>query len=304
MKNQKPIDHKQAKLTTSQPGSGDKPNLALRLLSRAALLILLVALVAACGTGPDTADPQEPGEPDAIQHAWQASAHASTFVLDDAGENNECARCHAPTNWVPTMDDMPDACLACKFEVADPVPLIVEQDWLDIPCIVCHEPDGDTVEPEIAWLEIAQIESYAQVESANELCLKCHGDESIPQHKFPQLGGAHVDYQCVQCHDAHDMAASCDSEACHADVVGAAVAIVGHDDDHQDVSCWACHDAGTLDVAPDQDLGYWTTILHSDDISPSGTIALVSHDIVTEVNCDRCHFADNPWFLSAEVAYP
>lgn len=278
-----------------------------------ATTILPMLLLAACSADQETPLPGDPGgqaddggpaDQATIGLAWQASPHANTYVLDDAGENNACARCHSPVNWVPTMDDMPESCTACKFEVQDPLPLIAELDWLSIPCIVCHERDGDTVNSGIAWLEIAQIESYAAVGSANELCLKCHSAESVPQHKFPPLGGAHADYQCVQCHDAHATTASCDDEACHADVVGPAVAIVGHDDDHQDVSCWACHDAGALDVAPDPELGYWTTMLSSMDESSSGDIPVVSHDLVREANCERCHYTDNPWNLSAEVSSP
>lgn len=288
-----------------------------RLVPRAMLLVLLIALVAGCSTEPGTSTPAEPGQdgtpagtqdpgpsPETIQQAWQASAHSNTFVLDDAGENNACARCHAPVNFVPSIDEIPEACFTCKFEVSDPEPLIPEPDWVSIPCYVCHEGDANDVDPEIAWLEMPLLESYAEVGSASELCLKCHGSENIPGHIFPQLGGAHADYQCVQCHDAHGTTASCDSEACHADVVDSAAAIPGHDDDHQSVLCWACHDASGLDVGPDQDLGYWTTMVPGTDISQAGVIAIVSHDLMKEANCERCHFADNPWNLSVEVIQP
>jgi hypothetical protein len=279
--------------------------LALRVISRGVLLILLLSLIAACSAEQGTPAPGDPGDPNdpggqvdpaTIDQAWQASAHASTYVLDDAGENNACARCHAPINFMPSIDEIPEACFTCKFEVRDPEPLIAEADWVNIPCYVCHEGDADDVDPGIAWLEMPLLESYAEVGSANELCLKCHGAESIPGHKFPLLGGAHADYQCTQCHDAHGTTASCDDEACHADVIDPAVAIPGHDDDHQDLSCWACHDAGGLEVAPDQDLGYWTTVVES--------ISIVSHDLVKEASCERCHFADNPWSLSVGVNQP
>ena len=282
-----------------------------RLVSRVMFLVLLVAFVAGCSTEPGTSTPTPAGpgqdgtpaetqdagpSPETIQQTWQASSHASTFVLDAAGENNACARCHAPVNFLPSIDEIPEACFTCKFEVRDPEPLIPESDWMSIPCYVCHEGDADDVDPEIAWLEMPLLESYAEVGSATELCLKCHGAESVPEHIFPQLGGAHVDYQCVQCHDAHGTTASCDSEACHADVVDPAAAIPGHDDDHQSVLCWACHDASGLDVAPHPDLGFWTT--------QAGAVAIVSHDLVKEASCERCHFPDNPWNLSAEVIQP
>ena len=34
------------------------------------------------------------------QQEWEISAHASSFILDIEGNNNPCARCHAPMNWM------------------------------------------------------------------------------------------------------------------------------------------------------------------------------------------------------------
>ena len=31
---------------------------------------------------------------------WQSSAHATSFVVDGEGQNNSCARCHAPKEWI------------------------------------------------------------------------------------------------------------------------------------------------------------------------------------------------------------
>ena len=45
----------------------------------------------------DTSDPQ------VIQASWEGSSHADTFVLDEEGNNNTCARCHAPIVWLPSM---------------------------------------------------------------------------------------------------------------------------------------------------------------------------------------------------------
>jgi len=310
----KPIKRVRSTHEMKPSGLRHSPGKVMALILRSMLLVLLLAIVAGCSadqtTDPSDPSPGTPGDttpgtqdpapsPDTIQQYWQASSHADTFVLDNVGENNACARCHSPVNFMPTMDDIADACLACKFEIEDPIPLILEQDWEQIPCIVCHEPDGDTVEPEIAWLEIPQIESYADVSSANELCLKCHSGENIDQHVFPELGGAHAAYQCIDCHEAHAITASCDVEGCHADA-DPSLEIAGHDDDHQNVACWACHDGSGMDVGPEQDLGIWTTLHPGADAGQ----ALVSHDIVREAICGRCHFANNPWNLSAEVTQP
>ena len=61
-------------------------------------------------------------DPAAIQAAWQSSPHADTFILDLNGQNNTCARCHAPINWSPSMDELPESCFACKFELEAPPP--------------------------------------------------------------------------------------------------------------------------------------------------------------------------------------
>ena len=60
------------------------------------------------------------------QQGWEISAHASSFVVDNEGNNNPCSRCHAPMNWMPTLDDIPESCQACKFELETPPSFIPE----------------------------------------------------------------------------------------------------------------------------------------------------------------------------------
>jgi hypothetical protein len=237
--------------------------------------------------------------------AWLSSPHADTFVLDAEDNNNTCARCHAPVNWQPSMDDLPESCFTCKFELEDPPPYISEGDWLDIPCFVCHEKDKkDNIQPEYTWLEIAAIEEYAPVDTPTELCQKCHNEADVPGHAVFLLGGAHSDYECIECHDAHDTVASCGAVDCHEDVIGPATPIAGHDDDHMMVSCEACHDGGGLDVGPREDDGIWKTFM----LVPSGdgevSIAYTSHNIVLDAPCERCHFVANPWGLTEAVNVP
>jgi hypothetical protein len=106
---------------------------------------------------PPTSDSPEADavhDPTMITSAWESSPHADTFILDDNGQNNTCAQCHAPINWLPSMEDLPESCFACKFELEPPPPTIAESEWLDVPCKVCHKVDKkDNVEPEYAWLE-------------------------------------------------------------------------------------------------------------------------------------------------------
>lgn len=250
------------------------------------------------------ANPEQDAEPD-IEASWLASPHADAFVLDTEGNNNSCARCHAPVNWLPSMDDLPESCFACKFELEDPPAYISEVDWVDIPCFVCHEKDKkDNIQPEYTWLEIAAIEEYSKVDTPTELCQKCHNELELPGHAVSQLAGAHSEYECTDCHDAHDTVASCGSVYCHEDVFEPVEPISGHDEDHQLVSCQACHDGDELLVAPDAEDGVWKTYV---DVPPEGVnepIAFTSHNIILEVSCDRCHFIENPWGLTDNAHLP
>ena len=241
-------------------------------------------------------------EPAAIEAAWGSSPHADTFVLDAGGQNNTCARCHAPINWMPAMEDLPESCFACKFELEAPPPTISEGDWTDIPCNICHKVDKkDNIQPEYAWLEIAPLGEYAAVASPSELCLKCHDTIGIPSHGVVQLAGSHAGYDCTKCHSAHDTRATCDPPGCHTETT---TPIAGHDTDHQSVSCVACHDGSGMEVGPDEDTGTWVTFTSLSADTGEGKFAFTSHNVVLEASCDRCHFVNNPWGLSESVANP
>ena len=249
--------------------------------------------------GSPTGAPQSTGipteiAPTQIQSLWEASPHAQTYVLDELGINSTCARCHAPINYVPSMDDMPASCAVCKFEIAPPPPTIAEADWDNVPCNVCHRLKKGEVQPEYAWLSIPPIDEYEDVASTTDLCLKCHGQIDIAGHEMPDLANAHAGYTCTQCHDAHTTTATCASEVCHANALNPPAPIPGHDNNHEAVTCWACHDAAGLAVGPDEQ-GNWVSFL------PESSIPYASHNIVKQALCERCHFADNPWNLSVEV---
>jgi len=248
-----------------------------------------------------TAQVSEP-DPAAIQAAWETSPHANTFILDPEGQNNTCARCHAPINWLPAMDELPESCFACKFELEPPPPTIAESEWTDVPCKICHKLDKkDNVQPEVVWLEIAPLDEYASVASPSELCLKCHAAMEIPGHATVEVSGAHAGYECTQCHSAHATSASCDTSGCHAEPTGP---VPGHDEDHQAVSCVACHDAGGMEVGTEENTGLWTTYISRQTDTGAERFAFASHNVVLEAPCSRCHFADNPWGLTGSVPEP
>lgn len=248
-------------------------------------------------------------DPELINLQWEKSSHATTFVADNNNQNNSCAKCHAPIEWMPTMDDLPESCFTCKFELSEPPKLIDESQWQSIPCMVCHETDkkGNVV-PEFSWLEVAALEEYAAVENANELCMKCHAPSNIPEHIAIQLGGAHADFQCTDCHNAHELTTSCGDSSCHETLQDPEKIIPGHDEDHSNVACEACHDASGLEVGPDEQTGIWTTFgtwsVDLDGNTETGKIPFVSHNTVLEAKCERCHFADNPWELSVDIETP
>lgn len=254
-------------------------------------------------TSQPTSSPiDSPPDPAAIEAEWQSSPHADSYILDTQNQNNTCARCHAPINWSPSMDELPESCYACKFELEDPPPLIAESEWTDIPCKVCHKVDKkNKVQPEYAWLEIAPLDEYIEVASPTELCLKCHAPVDIPGHASVVVSGDHPDYECTRCHSAHSTVTSCSAAGCHSDIIESPVPIAGHDADHQAVSCVACHDGSGMEVGPDEETGIWITFVTG---STGDRFPFTSHNVVLEASCDRCHFINNPWGLSDNVAQP
>lgn len=243
---------------------------------------------------PETASPESAEQ---IQAKWEAGAHAHTFVLDDAGKNDTCARCHAPVNWIPSMDDMPESCYACKFEVKPAPPLIREENWTHVECKICHEVKKKDVQSEISWLEIAQIEQYAAVASATELCLKCHVQVDVAGHIGVSNAGAHAAMACTDCHDPHSMTASCSEAGCHEALEVPGAVIAGHDADHTNVSCSACHDASGLEAGPDAS-GGWVTFHPAPAEANAEKTIYTSHNTILAAPCERCHFTENPWGLS------
>lgn len=248
------------------------------------------------GAPQSTELPKAELDPALIESYWEAGPHAHTYVVNDDGTNSSCARCHAPLEFIPSMDEMPESCAACKFEIDDPPPLVAEADWESIPCNICHRVKKDKVDPEYVWLSVPPIDEYIEVESTTELCMNCHIRIDIPGHETPDLVNAHSDFTCTQCHNAHSTTArSCNSDDCHADYTNSFDIIPGHDQPHSNINCWVCHDASGLSAGLDNNEN-WVTLLDP------GELPFVSHNIIKETLCERCHYLGNPWKLSEEVS--
>lgn len=233
-----------------------------------------------------------------IPDVWQQSPHGNTFVQGEGGKNSDCARCHAPVEFIPTMDDLPESCFTCKFTVEPPPPVIPEEAWSHVDCQVCHEVKKGVVNQEIAWLEIAAIGEYSTPASSTDLCLKCHTGSGVEGHLDIGIGGVHSEITCTNCHDPHATTADCGSAGCHDGLPMEGE--TGHDADHQNLACSACHDGSALEVDVDDD-GIWRTYL---TIETGGTVTVrpfTSHNIVREVSCLRCHFPGNPWGIAETV---
>jgi len=298
-------------------------------------IILLMLVVSGCQAPPEivqvtvvvepTAVPTETPEDQTEYHAaWESGPHSTYDVA--RGPNDWCARCHSPQNWNPeaTVGASPN-CVSCKmFEeitVGDGNVLIEEEDWFAIPCETCHVM-VDGFATELAWLNPISME-YVDVSTSTELCEKCHvtmaGTSnpvgSFVDHKITLGGSAHLNYggfigeeapptYCVDCHDAHTTEPK-QCIDCHEDDIATAEHAGGAYGVMKDtVTCMACHDASGADVGPhpDEDNDLWVPQLSTVGRGGPSTDAIVSHSIVFEVACDRCHFEENTWELTVRTA--
>ena len=272
-------------------------------------LLLAIALVSACQApvAPTKEPPRPtpippaatPGQP-SVQSTWQGSAHAATFV---EGENNGCARCHSPMNWIPTDPaDMPASCASCKFTIKAPKP-VAKADWQSVTCEVCHVVQDKTLTTKVAWLNaaIAQFDSsqtpYESLTTPDELCAKCHADVGSMKYARDMGSAAHTSFGCTKCHDEHSLAASCTAAGCHPNALKPDKPIAGHDAAHANVSCGACHDASGLSAGPVGGSKSWSSFRPTDPRGKAVATAYASHALQKRVDCGKCHSVGNAWGL-------
>jgi len=287
-----------------------------------------VIVVATDVPPPPTEAPPEPtAVPDQseIVAAWEGSRHGGGWD-EGKGPNTWCSRCHSPQNWDPAaIVGPPPSCFTCKqpfdeeIRIAEGNPLVPEEDWVGISCETCHVMEMDVATQGIAWLNPTKME-YEEVKTPNELCEKCHvtttGNAfgSGVEHKITLGGSAHLNYggflgetppptYCIDCHDPHTQVPK-QCQDCH-EIDEAAHAKGRYLAMKAKLTCMACHEASGLDVGPHPDEamgGIWVPQLTTIGRGGPSTDAVISHSIVHEVACDRCHFEENPWELTVYTA--
>jgi hypothetical protein len=281
-----------------------------------------VMLVAGCVTSPAATPTPTPRDDSAIREALAAGVHADTYSLG-TGPNTYCAVCKSPINWDPqAVIDAPPNCVSCKFasdsaiRVAVGNPVVPESEWEGIRCYNCHEVNDDkSVQEAVAWWDAA-TDTYVPQETSTMLCEQCHRDSPAGATRQRELADsvAHADSTCTSCHDPHSGAATCaechNAEDTDTAFVSACYGVYLDPEAeayHPDMLCQTCHDNGGLELRPVEDsdepyMGQWatwrTTLIAG--VIPSNHV-WVSHNLAAEVDCSRCHYADNPWNLNVDV---
>ena len=304
-----------------------------------ALLLLSILLYACAPATPEpTAIPVPPTAtpipiPDQSEYitAWEIGPHSADYDLGK-GPNTMCTRCHSPQNWIPgSKTSAPPNCVTCKFPfdaelriapsfAEGGMDLVTEEQWVGITCAQCHEVDENgTASAELAWLAPITL-TYETLNSPNELCTKCHatpsgtqaGSQGLSADHLITLGGsAHLNYSgewpqadrpqyCTDCHNAHS-GETTQCVDCHTNTADSHTKVAPM---MGTVTCMACHDASGASVGRAGEGGDFTTILTSPGRGggPDTVSEIISHSIVYQVACNRCHFEGNPWELTVLTA--
>ena len=284
-------------------------------------LLFIVVLMGACDTESPSPTPV-PRDDTVIRTALAAGVHADTYDLG-TGPNTYCSQCKSPANWDPAATiGAPPNCVSCKFpsdtemRVAEGNPMVPEHEWQGIRCSNCHPTtEANVVSEAIAWWDPV-MDTYVTQDTSTALCEQCHRDSPAGALRRRALADsiAHAEATCTTCHDPHSGAASCinchNEEDTETDFVANCWMIYLAPDapqQHANLLCQACHDNAGLAALPMEDaeepnLGQWatwrTTMIAG--VIPS-TQVWVSHNLSAEVDCARCHYAENPWELDVEV---
>jgi hypothetical protein len=271
------------------------------------IIIILFGMYAVVSAAAETTVPQRFTTPifeiateEELQIAkaeWEQSAHSKTYD-NGFGANTTCARCKSPQNWDPSIKiaaEMALDCGSCKRVPGEQRPLlsggipVLEDDWQNIQCSICHIPVDGSYYTEIAFWN-QELNVYEEVENTHELCEKCHEG----QHGFEVIeeqleSSVHIGMECVECHGNHGSESDC--RDCHTPL-GENQAADEHNR-HPSVNCTACHDAGGLSIWLEKDpdskhFGQYITRRFGHTLT-----SWPSHNLSMEIECGRCHHPTN-----------
>ncbi len=199
-----------------------------------------------------------------------------------------------------------------------------------VPCQDCHQENaGAVIGSQVSWWDAA-AQKYESVADASTLCKKCHQQPGAASQPADARAAMHGTYPCTACHDPHTTVASCTSSGCHQNIrqtndlppstpsgghpqlgnpfcggrnchpAATAAAMQPrsvHGAAHVNVTCQACHAAGDLTAGPGPNGGPWVIWQASSGAESASQVPYFPHAVQLEVNCQRCHFTDNPWGL-------
>jgi hypothetical protein len=146
----------------------------------------------------------------------------------------------------------------------------------DFVCTDCHDPHSTKASCTSSGCHHITVTNNAE-------CSECHPD-ALAKHTMEQLhSGGH------------------DCMGCHGDLVGVGmngIQALAHNPIHlSKILCVACHDASGLEVKPIEQDGIWITWRTTEGPLGESTEVYQSHTLQREVDCSRCHYANNPWGL-------
>ena len=233
------------------------------------------------------------GNPLVPESEWESIGCATCHSVQNGHVDPEISWYDRVTGFYETVSDSTALCGKCHL---NSVSLNHERNLGDGPhgefeCTRCH--DGHNAKAD---------------------CSGCHPINLMGEPKFID---EHVEVisngGCVECHAGafqnHDMtiqqAGDDNCLNCHRRLMGqSSVAPIqyGHSALHKNVFCVACHDASGLIVGPIEGEDVWATHRTTEFMGQSSTAPYQSHDLQLLVNCDKCHYQDNPWDLVSEIA--
>lgn len=247
------------------------------------------------------------------------------LILITSGCGNDNSTIPTPISQNPTLISFPT--VPSATQTPNVQFLDIQKKWEEGPhaqaedeisCDVCHQLQNGMVTEKVARWD-RNNGRYEPVSDHNDLCLNCH-------EGYDRAKAAHKDFVCLDCHDQHSAGASCfdchqqitdlsgtvpstpvgghengtedacSGSGCHSSATQVAkMPFSVHGVQHARVACAACHDADGLQVGPLADGSRWVS--WSPSPVDGSDAPFYSHNLQYAVDCQRCHFEDNPWGL-------